>query len=113
MLGLLSGNIRNLRERPGSKSLGRRKTSKKLNQEEREDKRNAILTALTKASNDSQLAESPADTSSLESHDYYTLSRDEVSALVSGNIEILEGWVSNLDRNHATRLLRWLIKEKW
>ena len=42
---------------------------------------------------------------------YYTLTKEQVEALVSGNMEKIECWVSNLDRRHATWLLRWLIKE--
>ena len=30
---------------------------------------------------------------------------------LSGNMEKIESWVGSLDRLHATRLLRWLIKE--
>jgi hypothetical protein len=36
-----------------------------------------------------------------------------MDALINGDMETLERWVSNLDKNHATRLLRWLIKERW
>jgi hypothetical protein len=34
-----------------------------------------------------------------------------MEALVSGNMEQIENWVSNLDRRHANWLLRWLVKE--
>jgi hypothetical protein len=48
-----------------------------------------------------------------ETNDYYTLTREEMEALVNGDMEKIEGWVSNLDRRHATLLLRWFIKERW
>jgi len=94
-------------------SVGRRKENRKLNQEERQEKKKAILAALAKASDDSQLLEGNIEVSTLDPHEYYTLSRDEIDALIRGDMEKLESWVSNMDRTHATRLLRWLIKERW
>jgi hypothetical protein len=93
--------------------VGRRKDSKQANQEDRQEKRKAILAALARVSDDGQLPESTADVSTLEPYDYYTMSREEIAALINGDMEKLESWVSNMDRNHATRLLRWLIKERW
>lgn len=92
--------------------MGRRRENKEISQEERQEKKKAILDALAKVSDDSQLLEG-GDISTLEPHNYYVLSRDEMAALISGDMEKLESWVSNMDRNHATRLLRWLIKERW
>jgi len=91
----------------------RRRENKQINQEERQEKKQAILSALIKVSDDHQLLEGNPDVSTLEPHDYYTLSRDEMDALIYGDMEKLGSWVSNMDRNHATRLLRWLIKERW
>jgi hypothetical protein len=91
----------------------RRKENQKISQEERLEKKKAILTALAKASKDSVLLEEVFNITDSESQGYYTLSRDEMSALVYGDMEKIESWVSNMDRNHATRLLRWLIKERW
>jgi hypothetical protein len=93
--------------------VGRRKENKQISQEERQEKKQAILAALAKVSDDHQLLESSADVSAKEPNDYYTLSRDEIDALINGDMEKLESWVSNMDRDHATRLLRWLIKERW
>lgn len=93
--------------------MARKREKKQITQEERQEKRQAILAALAKVSDDHQLLEGNTDTSALEPHDYYTMSRDEMDALISGDMEKLENWVSNMDRNHATRLLRWLIKERW
>ena len=93
--------------------MARKRETRKLSQEERQGKKKAILAALAKASEDSQRLEGNTDVRDGAPHDYYTLSHDEVEALVNGDMEKIEGWVSNMDRNHATRLLRWLIKERW
>jgi hypothetical protein len=92
--------------------VGPRKENKQISQEGRQEKRQAILAALTKVSDDHQLLEDNADVSIPAPNDYYTLSRDEIDALINGDMEKLESWVSNMDRDHATRLLRWLIKER-
>jgi hypothetical protein len=91
----------------------RRKENQKISQEDRLQKKKAILTALAKASEDSVFIKEVVNITDSEPHGYYTLSRDEMSALVYGDMEKIEAWVSNMDRNHATRLLRWLIKERW
>ena len=79
--------------------------------EARQEKRNAILAALAKAGGESSASFDGAAEPDEEKNSYYTLTREEVAALVNGNIEKIENWVSNLDRRHATWLLRWLIKE--
>jgi hypothetical protein len=86
------------------------KENKNTDQAARLDKRNAILAALAKAKGEMPAADS-TDEPDGGRNSYYTMSRDEVNALVQGNIEKIESWVSNLDRHHATWLLRWLIKE--
>ena len=93
--------------------MPRKKENKTISQEERLEKKNAILTALAKASEDIVLLQETVSITDSEPQGYYTLSRDEMSALVYGDMEKIETWVSNMDRNHATRLLRWLIKERW
>lgn len=93
--------------------MGTSRENKQIDQEERQAKKQAILSALIKVSDDQQLLEGNPDVSALEPHDYYTLSRDEMDALIYGDMEKLGSWVSNMDRNHAARLLRWLIKERW
>ncbi len=93
--------------------MERKKDTKKLNQAEKLEKKEAILAALAKASEDSYQLEGNTDLPDGEPRDYYTLSHDEMEALVNGDMEKIENWVSNMDRNHATRLLRWLIKERW
>jgi hypothetical protein len=75
------------------------------------EKRNAILAALSKARGETLTACDSRDELSGDNQGYFTLTREELDALVNGNIEKIEDWVSNLDRRHATWLLRWLIKE--
>lgn len=91
--------------------MGKRKETKRPNQEEALAKKEAILAALNKASKDLSSKEG-IGAFDVASDDYYTFSRDEIKALVNGDMQKIEGWVSNMDRDHATRLLRWLIKEK-
>lgn len=93
--------------------MTRRREIRKLTDEERQRKKKAILTALAKASGDGELFGSNAGMSSGGPRDYYTLSRDEIEALVNGDMAKIEAWVSNMDRNQAASLLRWLVKEKW
>ncbi len=85
--------------------------SKNSNQETLQEKRNAILAALAKARGETPLPHDGTDEPDSDNNSYYTLTRDEMEALINGNIEKIESWVSNLDRRHATWLLRWLIKE--
>jgi hypothetical protein len=88
--------------------LGRTRKKPAISQEAKLEKRKAILEALTRVSGNSTPAELSPDN---DANGYYTLSPEEVAALVSGNMEKIENWVSNLDQRHATWLLRWLIKE--
>ena len=94
-------------------SVSKRRDAKQLSREEATRKKKAILSALTKASADYLSLKEGDDGFGDEPNDYYTLSRDEMEALINGDIEKIESWVSNMDRKHATRLLRWLIKERW
>jgi hypothetical protein len=77
----------------------------------RTEKRNALLAALSKARGEKNSPKESSNEPDGENNGYYTLSKDEVEALITGNMEKIESWVSNLDRRHATWLLRWLIKE--
>lgn len=76
----------------------------------------AILSLLAKAAEDSeflaQLADNP--TKALAKYaEYYTLTKEEVAALVSGDIKKIEGWCGKLDKKHATWLWCRLQQEKW
>jgi hypothetical protein len=94
-------------------NVRKRKDTKQLSHEEAAKKKKAILTALTKASEDYLSSKGRDDVFDDEPDDYFTLSHDEMEALVNGDIKKIESWVSNMDRKHATHLLRWLIKERW
>lgn len=76
------------------------------------EKRQAILAALAKATTDSSSLNMPVTELEDEVDGYYTLTLEELAALVNGDMEKIGSWVSNLDRRHATWLLRWLIKER-
>jgi hypothetical protein len=87
--------------------------SRKASRDDRQEKREAILAALARATEDGRsLSAGAADTADEDNY-YYTLSHEEIEALITGNIEKIESWVSSLDRRHATWLLRRLIKESW
>jgi hypothetical protein len=88
--------------------LGRPRKRPVISQEAKLEKRKAILAALTRVSGEKAPADPPPDDGS---DGYYTLTPEEMEALVTGNLEKIESWVSNLDQRHATWLLRWLIKE--
>jgi hypothetical protein len=85
--------------------------SKNINPDTGTEKRDALLAALAKARGEIIPSSENSDEPDGNNNSYYTLTKDEVEALVSGNMEKIESWVSNLDRRHATWLLRWLIKE--
>jgi hypothetical protein len=91
----------------------RRRELQKLTNEERQEKRKAILAALAKASEGSLFSVNNTTLSSHNPQDYYILSHEEMEALVNGNMAKIEAWVSNLDKDHAKKLLLWLIKERW
>jgi len=75
--------------------------------------REAILAVLARAAEDSdflaRLAENPYETLT----EYYTLTHEEMAALVSGDIKKIEGWLGKLDPKHATWLWCRLSQEKW
>ena len=91
----------------------RRREIQKLTNEEKQEKRKAILAALAKASDGSDLFGATPVHHPGQPQDYYTLSHEEMDALISGDMAKIEAWVSNMDKNHAARLLHWLIKERW
>lgn len=93
--------------------MARRRETQKLTSEEKQEKRKAILAALAKASEDSDFIGTVKNLTPRELQDYYTLSRDEMEALINGNMAKIEEWVSNMDKNHAAKLLYWLVKERW
>jgi len=80
---------------------------------ERAKRREAILAVLARAADDSQFLAQLADNPTEALSGYYTLTREEVAALVSGDIKKIEGWVGKLDKRHATWLWCRLSQEKW
>jgi hypothetical protein len=91
--------------------MGRIKKKHETNHEASHENRKAILEALARVSSETSPSDDPADPTDDNSNGYYTLTSEEMAALISGNIEKIETWVSHLDQRHATWLLRWLIKE--
>jgi predicted ATPase len=91
-------------------TIGERKP---ITREQKLKGREAILAVLARAADDSQflaqLAENPTEALS----GYYTLTQEEVAALVSGDIKKIESWVGKLDKRHATWLWCRLSQEKW
>jgi hypothetical protein len=85
--------------------------SKNINPDIITEKREALLSALAKVRSDIHSPSENSDEPDGDIDNYYTLTKEEVEALISGNMEKIESWISNLDRRHATCLLRWLIKE--
>ncbi|MDH5696628.1 MAG: hypothetical protein OEZ00_08550 [Dehalococcoidia bacterium] len=84
-----------------------------ITSEERLKRREAILAILARAADDSQFLARLAESSSEALAEYYTLTPEEVAALVSGDIKKIESWVGKLDKRHATWLWCRLSQEKW
>ena len=86
---------------------------KTITQQKKLAGREAILATLARAADDSdflaRLAENPYETL----NEYYTLTHEEVAALVSGDINKIESWLGKLDQRHATWLWCRLSQEKW
>ena len=80
---------------------------------ERRKRRKAILAVLARAADDSQFLAQLANNPTEALSEYYTLTQEEVTALVSGDIKKIEGWLGKLDKRHATWLWCRLSQEKW
>ena len=72
-----------------------------------------ILEVLARAAEDSKFLAQLADNPTEALSEYYTLTQEEMAALVSGDIKKIEGWVGKLDQRHATWLWCRLSQEKW
>jgi hypothetical protein len=92
--------------------LGRNRVNKNLGYAGSLEKRQAILGALARATADSPSPEMSLNEPDDEIQGYYTLTLGEMAALVNGDMEKIENWVSRLDRPHATWLLYGIIKER-
>ena len=86
---------------------------KPITRDERRKGKEAILAVLARAADDSQFLAQLADNPTGALSGYYTLSQEEVAALVSGDIKKIESWVGKLDKRHATWLWCRLSQEKW
>ena len=80
---------------------------------ERLRRREAILEVLARAADDSKFLAQLADNPSEALKGYYTLTQEELAALLSGDIKKIESWVGKLDRRLATWLWCRLSQEKW
>jgi len=89
------------------------KERKPVTREEKLKGREAILAVLARAADDSQFLAQLADNPAEALTEYYTLTQEEVAALVSGDIKKIEGWLGKLDQRHATWLWCRLSQEKW
>lgn len=81
--------------------------------QKKQTSREVILEILARAADDSiflaQLADNPGEALA----EYYTLTQEELAALISGDIKKIENWVGKLDKRHATWLWCRLSQEKW
>ena len=81
--------------------------------EQRLKGKEAILAVLARAADDSKFLAQLADNPTEALKGYYTLTHEEVAALVSGDIKKIESWLGKLDKRHATWLWCRLSQEKW
>jgi len=75
------------------------------------EKRKTILAALTNATGDKQMSAQDINNNTDITDDYYTLTSEEIAALVKGDIKKIEDWARKLDRHHAILLLHLLIQK--
>ena len=87
--------------------------TKPVTYEERQKGKEAILEVLARAADDSEFLAQLADNPTEALKGYYTLTQEEVAALVSGDIKKIESWLGKLDKRHATWLWCRLSQEKW
>ena len=81
--------------------------------EKKTDRRERILEVLARAADDTQFLAQLAENPTEALRGYYTLTQEEVAALISGDIRKIEDWVGKLDKRHATWLWCRLSQEKW
>ncbi len=91
----------------------RTKERKVITVEEKKRGREAILAVLARAADDSEFLARLADNPTEALSEYYTLTYEELAALLSGDIKKIENWVGKLDQRHATWLWCRLSQEKW
>jgi len=94
-------------------SRKRKRESIAITNEERLKRKVRILAVLARAADDSQFLARLADNPSEALSEYYTLTQEELAALISGDIRKIESWLGKLDERHATWLWCRLSQEKW
>ena len=87
--------------------------TKDISTKEKPKRKEAILAVLARAADDSDFLARLADNPTETLNEYYTLTQEEVSALVSGDLKKIESWLGKLDQRHSTWLLCRLSQEKW
>ena len=87
--------------------------TKGLSLQERLKRRKSILAVLAGAAPNKEFLAQSRDNSSNVLNGYYTLTQEEIGALVSGDIERIETWLGKLDQWHRTWLIANLAQEKW
>jgi len=92
---------------------GTRPPTPAITAEEKPKRKEAILAILARAADDSKFLAQLADNPTEALKEYYTLTQEEVAALVSGDIKKIESWLGKLDKRHATWLWCRLSQEKW
>ncbi len=75
--------------------------------------RQAILEVLNRAADDHKFLAALAEDPARALAPYYTLTHEELVALITGDIKKIEGWIGKLDQRQATWLWCRLCQEKW
>jgi hypothetical protein len=73
----------------------------------------AILSVLARAADEPEFMARLADDTESALKEYYTLTREQKTALASGDIEKIETWLGKLDKRLASWLWSRLCQEKW
>ncbi len=84
-----------------------------LDREVTRSNREVIIEVLARAADDSEFLAQLADNPGAALSGYYTLTNEELAALVSGDIKKIEGWVGKLDKRLSTWIWCRLQQEKW
>jgi len=87
--------------------------AKAVEPEKKLEGKEAILAVLARAADDSDFLARLADNPTETLNEYYTLTQEEIAALVSGDLKKIESWLGKLDQRHATWLWCRLSQEKW
>lgn len=91
----------------------RMKSEKHINRTELTEKRKLILAALTSAIEELPSTDKSCEESAPDAGEYYSLTQEEMEALINGDVEKIKKWVSSLERHQAAWLLHQLINDSW